>query len=145
MKVRAVGKGVRPGKETAWDMDDLQIEICKVKQPSCLATIKVLRLMEVCQVLVIHEDLDGEGGSMEIVSLGYQSMDDCEEFSVVDVIVSFHRNEQLREVGTGMPVVIRVGLEEDSARGILQGVCSDGKGFGETREVEDRAREEELF
>ena len=44
-----------------------------------------------------------------------------------------------------MPVAIQAGLEEDSTRGILQGVCSNGKGFGEIREVEDRAREEELF
>ena len=44
-----------------------------------------------------------------------------------------------------MPVTIRVGLEEDSARGILQGVSDNGKGFGEIWEVEDRAREEEPF
>ena len=74
-------------------MDDSQIEICKIKQPSCLATIEVLCLMEVCQILVVHEDLDGEGGSMEIVSPGFQDADDCEEFSVIDIIVSFCRDE----------------------------------------------------
>ena len=68
--------------------------------------VQVLGLTEVCQVLVVCKDLDGEGGSVKIVSPGFQSVDDCEEFSVVDVIVSFSRDERLREVGTGMPITV---------------------------------------
>ena len=45
--------------------------------------------MEVCQVLVVSEDLDEEGGSVEVVSSGLQSADDCKEFMVIDVVVSF--------------------------------------------------------
>ena len=56
-------------------MDDFQVKVRKVKQPSSLATVEVLCLTEVCQVLVIGEDLDGKRGSVEIVSPGFQSVD----------------------------------------------------------------------
>ena len=46
-------------------------------------------------------------------------MNDGEEFLVVDVIISFHRNERLREVRTRVPVTVSVGLEEDGTRGIF--------------------------
>ena len=51
--------------------------------------VKVLCLSEVHQVLVICKDLDRERGPMEVMSLGFQGTDDCEEFLVVDVIVPF--------------------------------------------------------
>ena len=74
-------------------MDDLKVKIGEVKQPSHLMMVEVLRLTEVCQVLVICEDLDGEGGSMEVVPPGFQGTDDCKELSVVNVIVSFGWDE----------------------------------------------------
>ena len=76
-------------------------------------------MTEVHQVLVICEDLDGKGGSVEIVSPGFQSMDDREELLVIDVVVPFCRDEQLREIEAGVPVAIQVGLEEDGIRSIL--------------------------
>ena len=75
--------------------------------------------MEVCQVLVVSEDLDGEWGSMEIMPLEFQGMDDSEELPVVDVVVSFYRDERLGEIGAGMPITIRIGLKENSAQGIF--------------------------
>ena len=62
--------------------------------------------MEVRQVFVIGEDLDGEGGTMEVMSPGFEDMDDSQEFSVINIIVSFRWGEGLREVGTGMPFAI---------------------------------------
>ena len=93
-----VGEDIRSNKEAAWDMDDLQIEIFKVKQPLDLMVVEVLGLTEVRQVLVIHKDLDGEGGTMEIMSPRLQGTNDGKEFSVIDVIISFCSDEQLREV-----------------------------------------------
>ena len=66
VEIRAAGEDIRSSKEVAWDMDDLQIEVCKVEQPSCLATVKVLGLMEVHQVLVVGEGLYRERRAMEI-------------------------------------------------------------------------------
>ena len=68
---------------------------------------------EVRQVFVIGEDLDGKGGTVEVMSPGFEGMDDGQEFSVVNIIVSFCWGEGLREVGTGMPFAIRVSLEKD--------------------------------
>ena len=69
--------------------------------------------MEVHQVLVVHKDLDGEGRSMEIMSPGLQGADDGKEFLVIDVVVLFHWDEQLGEIGTGVSIAIGVSLEED--------------------------------
>ena len=55
--------------------------------------IKVLGLMEVCQVLVVSEALNGKWGTMKVMSLGLQGMDDCEELPVIDIIVLFCRNK----------------------------------------------------
>ena len=51
--------------------------------------IQILWGVEVGEVFVVSKDLDGEGESVEVMSPRLQGMDDCEEFSVVDVIVSF--------------------------------------------------------
>ena len=41
---------------------------------------------------------------MEIISSGFESVDDCEKFMIVNVMVSFCRDKQLEEVGTEMPI-----------------------------------------
>ena len=60
---------------------------------------------------MIGKDLDGEGGTMKVMSPGFQGADDGQEFSIVDVIIPFCWRERLREIGTRMPVAIRVGLK----------------------------------
>ena len=60
--------------------------------------VQVLGLMEVYQVFVVCEDLDGEGRTMEVVSPRLQGVDDSKEFSVIDVVIVFYWDEQLREV-----------------------------------------------
>ena len=65
-------------------------------------------------------------------------MDDSKEFSVVDVIVSFYWGEQLGEVGTWMPLAIRVSLEKDGTRSILGGISGNGEGCSKVGEMEDR-------
>ena len=49
--------------------------------------------MEVCQVFVICEDLDGKGRTMEVVPPGFQGVDDGKELSVIDVVIAFRWNE----------------------------------------------------
>ena len=120
-------------------MDDLEVEVSKIEQSSGLAMVEVLGLTEVHQVLVVGEDLDGEGRAMEIMSPRLQGMDDDKQLLIIDVVVSFGGDERLQEVGARVPVVIRVSLEEDRARGVLGSVGSDSKRFGEVGEMEDRA------
>ena len=55
---------------------------------------------------MISENLDGEGGTMEVMSPGFEGTDDCQEFSVIDIIVLFCWEEGLKEVRTGVPFAI---------------------------------------
>ena len=62
---------------------------------------------------MISENLDGKGGAMEVMSPGFESTDNHQEFSVVDIIILLCWGKGLRNVQTGMPFAIQVGLEED--------------------------------
>ena len=86
-------EGIRSDEKVTQDMDNLEIKICKVKQPPGLAVVEVLGWTEVHQVLMIGEDLDRERGPVEVVYPGFQSTDDSKEFLVVDVIVPLSRDE----------------------------------------------------
>ena len=55
---------------------------------------------------MVSENMDREGGSVEVVLPGFQGVDDSEEFLVIDVIVSFCWRERLGEVRAGMPIAI---------------------------------------
>ena len=70
-------------------MDYFQIEVSKINKPSGLLTVESLWGMEVSQVLVVHENLDRERGSMKVVSPQLQSANDSEEFTVIDVVIPF--------------------------------------------------------
>ena len=73
---------------------------------------------------MVGEDLDREGRSREVLSPCFKGVEDGEEFSVIDVVVTFGRGERLGEVGAWMPSAIGVGLEKYSSRGELGGICS---------------------
>jgi len=94
---------------------------------------------------MVSEDLNWEGGAMKVVSKGFESTDNGEEFSVVDVIVSFCLRERLGEIGAGVPIAIRVGLEEDPSGCVFRGVSGNGEGCREIREMEDWFCQEEGF
>ena len=81
--------------------------------------VKVLGLTEVCQVLMISEDLNREGRAMEIVSPRLQDADDCKKLPIVDIIISFSWDECFGEVQTQMPVTAGVHLEKDGVRSIF--------------------------
>ena len=134
-KIGTTREGIRAGEEFSWDVDHFQVEVCKVDEPAGLSSVEVLGGTEVGEVFVVGEDLDWEGGSMEVVSPRFQGSDDGEEFSVVNVIVPFCWGERLGEVGTWVPFAIGVGLEKDSTRSIFRGVSGNGEGCSGVREV----------
>ena len=70
-------------------MDHFKVEVGQVDEPTCLAVVKRLGLAEVGKVLVVGEDLYGEGGTVEIVTPGFQGTNDGEEFAIIDVVVPF--------------------------------------------------------
>ena len=126
-------------------MDHLEIKISEVNKPTRLATVKCLGLTEVGEVSVVGEDLYWERGAMEVVAPGLQGANDCEEFSVVDVVVALGGGEGLGEVRARVPVAVGIGLEENSTRCMFRCVRSNGERGSEVREVEDGFGEEEAF
>ena len=94
---------------------------------------------------MIGKDLHGEGETMKIVAPRLQGTNDSEEFTVIDVVISFGGGEGLGEVGTGVPISVGISLEKDGARCIFGGVGGDSKGSGEIREAKDGFRKEEAF
>ena len=66
-EVRMAREGVRAGKDFAWDMDRFQVEVREVDKPTGLSSVEVLGGTEVGEVLMVGEDLDWEGGSVEVV------------------------------------------------------------------------------
>ena len=78
---------------------------------------KRLRFLEVSQVLVIHEDHDGVSGASEILMPFGESVYDCEEFTIIDVVVAFSGGEYFGDVGARVEIAVRVLLHEDPSRG----------------------------
>ena len=105
-EVGTAREGVRTGKEFSRDVDHFQVEVSKVDEPMSLPSVEVLGGTEVSEVFMVGEDLDREGGSVEVVVPRFQGADDGEEPSVIDVVVLFCWGERLGEVGTGMPFAI---------------------------------------
>ena len=66
-EVGTAGKGIRAGEEFSWDVDHFQVEVHEVDEPAGLSPVEVLGGAEVGEVLVVGEDLDWEGGSVEVV------------------------------------------------------------------------------
>ena len=52
-------------------------------------------LAEISKVLVVSEDLYGEGGAVKIVAPGLQGANNGEELSVVNIVISFGGGEGL--------------------------------------------------
>ena len=87
---------------------------------------------------MVGEDLYRKGGAMEVVAPRFQGMNDGEEFTVIDIVVTLGGGEGLREVGARVPVAVGVGLEENSTGCIFRRVSGNGERGGEIREVENR-------
>ena len=55
---------------------------------------------------MIGENLDGEGETVEVVSPGFEGTDDCQEFSIIHIVILFCWGEGLREVRTRVPFAV---------------------------------------
>ena len=76
-------------------MDHFEIKVGEVNEPAYLLAIEQLGLVEIGEILVIHKDLYQKGEAMKVVAPRFQGVDNHEEFSVIDVVVSFGRRERL--------------------------------------------------
>ena len=60
-----------------------------------MAVIERLGLAEISKVLVVSEDLYGEGGAVEIVAPGFQGANNSEELPVINIVITFGGGEGL--------------------------------------------------
>ena len=58
-----------------------------------MAAIERLGLAEICEVLMVSEDLHGKGGTMKIVAPRLQGANDGKEFAVINIVISFGGGE----------------------------------------------------
>ena len=56
-------------------MDNFQVKVSQVKEPSGLVSVQFLGLMEICQVFVVDEHLYWEGSAIKVVLPGFQGLD----------------------------------------------------------------------
>ena len=66
-EIRAARECIRAGKEFSWDVDHFQVKVREVDEPISLSSVEVLGGTEVGEVFMVGEDLDWEGGSVEVV------------------------------------------------------------------------------
>ena len=91
----AMGEGVRPSEEFARNVDHFQVEVGEVNQPLCLSAVERLGLAEISKIFMVGEDLHREGGTMKIVTPGFQGVNDGEKLAIVDIVISFGGGEGL--------------------------------------------------
>ena len=60
---------------------------------------------------MVGDNGDRVGCTLNVLTPFGEGKDDRKEFSVVDVIVSFGREESARVIGTGVEITIGIGLE----------------------------------
>ena len=94
-------------------MDKLVVELGKLGDPLLLSVVQLLWLLEVLKVQVIGVDNCLVGVSVEVMSPFSKSFHDREEFSVIDLILSFCQVESLGEESYGVSLSVRVVLGEN--------------------------------
>ena len=85
---------------------------------------------EVSEVVVVGPDFKCLGVPFEVVTEGFESAYDGQEFFVVDVVVLFGWLHGFGVKGDGVPSVQGVGLFEDGAEGEIAGVCDETERSG---------------
>lgn len=96
--------------------------------------IEVSGLLEVGEILVISEDLDCSRRSQQIMSPSIQCFHHHKQLLIINIIVVLSGSKHLGEIDTGMPCPIYITLQEN---GMLGGICGDGEGGREIRELKD--------
>ena len=85
---------------------DSQVELGKVFRPSSLMSGKLLCSGKVFKVLMVSENIDGKGRSLEVMTPNRECSKDSKQFLVVGVIVELGSRKGARMKGYRMDFVI---------------------------------------
>ena len=89
---------------------------------------------------MVGDDGDRMGGSLDILFPFFQCKDHSEEFTIIDVVVSFGRNKCLGEKGTRVGITIKIVLKENSSSSKEGSIGHDGKRASNIWDAKDRSR-----
>ena len=87
-----------------------KVKFGTVKQPLCLLSIKIVRLVEIGQVFMVHENLDCMRGTEKVMLPSIQGSHNGEQLPIIDVVVVFSWTECLGKISAGVPVSIGIFL-----------------------------------
>ena len=108
-------------------MLELEVIFRKEEMPSGLSTSEILGGAEEGEILMISEYNDGVRGSeQEMVPVG-DSAYDCEEFSIIDLIISFGWSKRFGEVEAWVVVTVIIFLKENPSSSDKGGVSCNGE------------------
>ena len=94
---------------------------------------------------MVSEDRNRVSGSLEVLFPFRQRKDDREEFTIIDIIVSFGQGEGLGEISSRMKVSGGVGLHKDCSCCKKRSIGHEGKGVRNIWDAEDRSRGKDSF
>ena len=89
---------------------------------------------------MVGNDSNRVGRTLNILPPFGEGKDYCKEFPVVDVVISFGREESTREVGAGVEISIGIALEQDGARSKQGSVSHDGEWSSDVRNRQHGSR-----
>ena len=84
------------------------VKVLEKESPASLMTGEFTRVFYIRKIFVVSNNGNREGGALKIMFSLRKSKNDCEEFAVIDIIVSFSKGEHFREVSTRMQVIINI-------------------------------------
>jgi hypothetical protein len=106
----APGKCIRANKLSTRDMVNLKVVLSHGKMPTGLSRGQMLRGAEVPKVIMISKNDYRVVGARKEMSPCFEGMENCEQFSVVDLVISFGGIKRLGKVTAGMVFPIPISL-----------------------------------
>ena len=119
-------------------MNEDKVETREVFLPMCLMAAKLLRVFEVREVLVIHQDSERMGSTFEIVTPFLESVDDGKKLAVINIIVAFCIVKGTRHESNQMPIAIHILLTKNGTGSKLGGISFELERVIVIRSDEDR-------
>jgi hypothetical protein len=120
--VPASSEGIGLCSEFTRTETDNEVELVEVFRPTGLTTGKHLRSSEVLEVLVVRDDVGGNGRAFEVMMPLSESFENGKEFFVVRIVVQLRSSESTRIEHNGTKLVIGAVEREDAGYGIVGGI-----------------------
>ena len=125
---------------------DDEVELAEEFRPSDLTVGEQFSGRKVLKIFMICYHIDQGQRSLKVMMPDFECFENCEQFSVMDVIVELGWGKSLRVKGDQMNFTIsqRYG-GKDSSKGVVQGICFNDKWCAQNPVGQDWCSGEGLF